>query len=103
MTSGLGEVCHCTCRSNFFFSPGSGAHLQCSHGGDPEGEPSSERRGRGYSQMPVPLPHCPWILSGYRPFHLFIMQFLILVLASGDEKDEGKEPEMEEFVDTKGI
>lgn len=31
------------------------------------------------------------------------MQFLVLVLASGDEKDEGKEPEMEEFVDTKGI
>lgn len=31
------------------------------------------------------------------------MQFLVLVLASGDEKDEGKEPEVEEFVDTKGI
>lgn len=54
-------------------------------------------------QLTVPLPHCPWVLSGHRPFHLFIMQFLVLVLASGDEKDEGKEPEMEEFVDTKGI
>lgn len=54
-------------------------------------------------QLTVPLPHCPWVLSGHRPFYLFIMQFLVLVLASGDEKDEGKEPEMEEFVDTKGI
>lgn len=54
-------------------------------------------------QLTIPLPHCPWVLSGHRPFYLFIMQFLVLVLASGDEKDEGKEPEMEEFVDTKGI
>lgn len=53
--------------------------------------------------MTAPLSHCPWILSGHRPFHLFTIQFLILVLTSGDEKDEGKEPETEEFVDIKGI
>lgn len=42
VTFHLGEVCHFTFRSNFPLSPGSRAHLQCSHGGDPEGEPSSE-------------------------------------------------------------
>lgn len=42
MASRLGEVGRFTFRSHFILSPGSRAHLQCSHGGDPEGEPSSE-------------------------------------------------------------
>lgn len=65
--------------------------------------PAQRDEDAGTVRWQSPLSHCPWILSGHRPFHLLIIQFLILVLASGDEKDEGKEPETEEFVDTNGI
>ena len=46
------------------------------------------------------LSYCSGLMSGGTDLSLF----LILVLAPGDGKDEGKEPETDsEFVDIKGI
>lgn len=64
--------------------------------------PAQRDEDAGTVRLRVALLHCPWVPSGREPSHLFIMHFLVLVLAPSDEKDEGKEPEMEEFVDTKG-
>lgn len=94
------EVLSFRFQRNFILSLGSWAHVRCSGGGSPEGEPCWEKWRRWYNQSSHHtslITHGSWVDTD-------LSLFLTLVLAPGDEKREGKESETEsEFVDIKGI